>query len=136
MGDLRWLNTKSNQRKERRERRLVLYYGNCCRCYIHFGFKMNIFPYAPICNCNPHRAPRFEGYSFPLCWRCTAIIFALFALHLNGPLWLAMVLILPCLIDGTAQYGFGFESSNLRRIITGLLAGSGIAMILGYYELN
>jgi uncharacterized membrane protein len=31
--------------------------------------------------------------------------------------------LLPCLIDGIAQYYYGYESTNFRRGFTGCLAG-------------
>ena len=39
---------------------------------------------------------------------------------------LFMLFILPMILDGTAQYFMGYRSTNVRRFITGLLAGIGI----------
>lgn len=36
---------------------------------------------------------------------------------------------LPAMMDGALQYFFGINSSNTRRIVTGLLAGLGICLI-------
>ena len=90
---------------------------------------LRAFPRAPVCNCRADRAPRLGRYSFPLCWRCTAIITGML-IPLVLPPWLAVLFMLPCLIDGIAQYHAGIESTNGRRILTGLPAGIGIAAIV------
>ncbi len=47
-----------------------------------------------------------------------------------APAWHGSLLALPCFIDGLAQYRWGHESTNLRRIITGFVAGCGIEMVV------
>jgi uncharacterized membrane protein len=49
----------------------------------------------------------------------------MFALHLHTAL--SILLMLPCIIDSCDQYWFGVESTNFRRVFTGVLCGIGIA---------
>lgn len=76
----------------------------------------------PICNRRPDRAPKIFGYTFILCWRCTGILIGvLFSSILDFSI--GRIFILPLAVDGIAQYVYGIESTNLRRFITGFLAG-------------
>jgi len=94
---------------------------------------------APLCNLKANTAPCICGKSFLLCWRCTGVIMGvmiskiIFNLLLNITMKLSansfllfMLFILPMILDGTAQYFMGYRSTNVRRFITGLLAGIGI----------
>lgn len=96
----------------------------------------------PICNGKPERAPHILGRCFILCWRCTSvIIFAIITttivysfeknkfLNINLAI-LAVLSLFPMMIDGTLQYLFKRESTNLRRIITGSLFGIGLTILL------
>lgn len=92
---------------------------------------------APLCNLNPEHGFCIMGFYFPLCIRCTGVLlgiiigslmyFTLFAnkkytinIHLTF-----FALLLPMILDGTIQYVFDLESTNFRRILTGLLFGIG-----------
>lgn len=77
------------------------------------------------------------GRAFVVCWRCTAITAAMFVRFQNHHLWLdpiflilAFLLLLPCAVDGIRQYVLGIESTNTKRILTGLLAGYGSVWFL------
>lgn len=88
----------------------------------------------PLCNGMAERAPHLFGFCFPLCYRCTFFILALFITLGIGfhkrfkvkPIYLFLC-ILSLVIDGGLQTFFGFESTNIRRILTGGLFGFGIA---------
>ena len=67
------------------------------------------------CHCRPERSFFWRGRQFPLCARCTG--------------QLAGLLLLPMIADGTVQLLTRYESTNLRRLVTGTLFG------LGLYEL-
>ena len=87
----------------------------------------------PICNLRKERAPRFRNYCFPLCWRCTSILIGIvFAGLIERPdvPILATLLILPTMIDGGLQQWYKVESTNTRRILTGLMAGVGVGCIV------
>ena len=51
-------------------------------------------------------------------------------------LYTAILLIIPCLVDGTTQALKLRESNNKLRLITGLLAGIGIMIILKMIKLT
>lgn len=44
------------------------------------------------------------------------------------PLWVGLVLLWPLAIDGTVQRMTSYESTNIRRLITGLLWGYGFVV--------
>lgn len=73
-------------------------------------------------------------YQFPLCARCTGIVISsLVALLLNRKIRMnnkvSVMVTLPMIIDGGTQYLNIQESTNRRRLITGLLGGFGITTI-------
>jgi uncharacterized membrane protein len=90
----------------------------------------------PVCNLRVDRAPVCCGICFPLCWRCTAIILGMIMMKTGGfaelvghPFVTGLLLVTPCAIDGTMQYGWHIESTNFRRIAFGFLAGCGLPLI-------
>jgi len=92
------------------------------------------FPFFLFCHRIPERTFKLKERYFPLCARCTGIwisgiSFLLFVAFFPitydiGKLTLlAIVLILPMIIDGTTQL-FGMRNSNnIIRFCTGLLGG-------------
>lgn len=78
-----------------------------------------------------------NGNQMPFCARCTAIfaglvVGMLVALWLNPKvslLWLAL-LALPAVIDGGLQLVSSYQSTNLLRVVTGLLAGIAVSLYL------
>lgn len=100
----------------------------------------------PLCNCRRDRAPHYKTYSFFMCWRCTSILGSMYLLRYNqmahdvflgmiskwemSALWVcAILLVMPTAYDGVRQYGFNKESTNRRRILTGVMAGVGLHII-------
>lgn len=82
------------------------------------------------CHQLPERSFFFKNCQFPLCARCTGIAIGellalLLCLLFRPPLFLAIALIVPMACDGILQYVFSVMSNNIRRVITGLLAGYG-----------
>lgn len=85
-----------------------------------------------MCGCH-QRADRsffISGYQFPICARCTGVwIGYAAALIFNGiyriPLWLCISFMLIMFADWFLQYKNIFQSTNFRRLITGLLGGYG-----------
>lgn len=103
----------------------------------------------PICNCRKDRAPHIGDYCFILCWRCTSILFSFYMLKLFQveeiiqSLWndyllyllvSAIALIVPTGVNGVRQYFFGIESTNQKRIWTGLLAGIGLYLLMAFWK--
>lgn len=88
---------------------------------------MNIGAYS--CHQIYERSFTYKGYQFPICARCTGIfigqiigfIFILFGFGINL-LW-SILLIIPMAIDGTIQLIKIKQSNNIRRAITGFIAG-------------
>lgn len=92
----------------------------------------------PLCNGRRETAPCIGRWSFPLCWRCTAVLAGWLAWRTLAPaapppggrsLFVALSLVVPCLVDGGGHYLAGVPSRNVYRIVTGLLAGIGLAML-------
>jgi uncharacterized membrane protein len=90
----------------------------------------------PLCNQLPDHAPRAGSLCFPLCWRCVGVLtgFVCFlmidsGLRLPARIGIGLLLLLPCAIDGMAQRQWHIPSTTLRRVITGLLAGIGCALL-------
>ena len=92
---------------------------------MNFGAKMG-------CHQIPDRSFSYKGYQFPVCARCTGVIIGeivsiitiLCALKIRWVYALAMIVLLA--IDGGLQYINVWKSNNVRRIITGILAGFGL----------
>ncbi|MGH7571913.1 MAG: DUF2085 domain-containing protein [Gemmatimonadota bacterium] len=90
------------------------------------------------CHGNPDRCLKIGGWRMPVCARCVGIVagnlaalpfFALKGLPGTGPILLGAALLLPGALDGGLQAGTRYRSANGRRILTGLAAGFGQALI-------
>ena len=97
-----------------------------------------MYKWLPIfCGCHqrPERSFFVKGYQMPVCARCegelTGILAALIAVwFLRPPYWLMGILMVPMIADGLIQGLTEYESTNWRRLITGILFGFGITMIV------
>ncbi len=85
---------------------------------------------SPLCNNKPSRGFKVFGYCFPLCCRCTGIIigaligFCFYNLSKQIEVTpLVFIFMLPMVVDGMLQSLFKIESTNFRRIITGMMFG-------------
>lgn len=98
----------------------------------------------PLCNHRADRGLYVGSFCLPLCARCTGILTG--AVGASIVHWVlarlcglsavpayvlvpGLVMIAPTGIDGFVEYLFGVESNNRRRMITGLLAGVGCALV-------
>ena len=96
-----------------------------------------IYKWLPIfCGCHqrPERSFFVRGYQMPVCARCEGeligILAALIAIwFFRPPYWVMAVIMLPMIADGLIQGVTRYESTNLRRMVTGILFGFGITMI-------
>lgn len=96
---------------------------------------MNIRKFLAIafmCHQIPERSFHIKGKQFPLCARCTGILFGYIlgiiiacVTSCSNYLWF-LLLIIPMVIDGGRQILLKKESNNCRRFITGILGGIGI----------
>ncbi len=98
----------------------------------------------PLCNRNPERALHIGDFVFPICYRCMMLgigifigcIFFYILKEKKNMLFkfkhfiLAIILIIPTFIDGLVQTLSTYESTNLRRSVTGLIAGLGISFLI------
>ena len=95
-----------------------------------------------ICNGRPETAPHIGSFCFPICWRCFSMIVSAtittIAICYTGItlLWsvqtciVLIVLLLPCVCDGVLSYFTDYESSNIKRITTGTMAGSALRILV------
>ena len=88
------------------------------------------------CHQMPSRSFFIGSYQFPLCARCTGImagrviallLFPIFYFALDIPLLPALIvlpiLLVPLAVDGLVQKFTSYESTNFRRMVTGILWG-------------
>lgn len=97
-----------------------------------------LFKWLPIffgCHCRPERSFFYRGRQFPVCARCTGELAGILALFLTWPAGhphaiCSFILLLPLITDGFIQLCTSYESTNLRRLWTGILFGYGLANLL------
>lgn len=89
------------------------------------------------CHQKPERSFFFHGYQFPVCARCTGVIIS--GIISIPCFFIYRVSILTCVIfciimfsDWYIQYIKFKKSTNIRRLITGLLGGYGVSTIEWY----
>lgn len=90
------------------------------------------------CHQMEERSFHFKGYQFPVCARCTgvflgeiiAIVLLLLGIKINIFMSIALLLIMG--FDWFIQYIKLLRSTNIRRLITGTLAGIGLTFIYYY----
>lgn len=95
------------------------------------------------CHQRPDRSFFINGHQFPVCARCTGVLLGeVLALFLYRILSLCILLLIafcaPMLLDWLIQFLRIRESTNLRRLITGMLCGYALCTIflriLVYYK--
>lgn len=77
----------------------------------------------------------YKQYQFPLCARCTGVVvgefvFAPIVFFSLGFSWWSLVLLGPLIIDGSLQYKTAYVSNNIKRFISGILAGTGLGLLV------
>ncbi len=87
------------------------------------------------CHCRDDRSFHYHGRRFPICARCTGelagILVSLAASFFRlPPVWLAVCLMAPMVIDGFVQLCTAYESTNPRRFVTGFLFGYSLLALL------
>jgi len=95
--------------------------------------RLNSLGKAPICNLKPARAPHIGSFVFPLCWRCTGVTIGLVGgmpigmllapVHRELLIAIVALLVTPLVVDGLLQKLGHVESTNARRLVTGMLCG-------------
>ena len=95
------------------------------------------YKYLPIlfgCHCRADRSFHFRGRKFPVCARCTGegtgFLLAAVTFWIGHPsVPLLFLLLIPMILDGALQQRTSYESTNIRRFITGLLFGYGATLL-------
>lgn len=87
-----------------------------------------VFGKATGCHQRPERSFFFHGKQFPVCARCTGVFLGELAgvvscRWFHPPVWLIAVFCGLMLLDWGVQALGWRESTNFRRLITGLLCG-------------
>ena len=99
--------------------------------------RKGIYKWLPIvfgCHCRADRSFFYRGRQFPVCARCTGLLFgfllgvAMLFLY-TPPVWVLVILALPMIADGLIQRFTAYESGNIRRLATGLLFGCAIVCL-------
>lgn len=92
-----------------------------------------------ICHRLPHRSFFWNGKQFPICARCTGIhigylTMPVFLFNLWTPsIWLSIFMILPTYLDGLRQHITKKESTNIIRVITGVISGTGSMALIAMF---
>ena len=86
------------------------------------------------CHRRPDRSFHFRGRQFPICARCTGELIGLLAgltgLWRHPPVFFLIVLLFPMIVDGVAQLLLPYQSTNMRRLLTGMLFGYAVVCLL------
>lgn len=96
-----------------------------------------LYRWLPIvfgCHCREDRSFHIRGRRLPLCARCTGELAGILVCLISAALFLppvplALGLLVPMVLDGGLQALTPYESGNLRRLVTGLLFGYGLAAL-------
>jgi uncharacterized membrane protein len=88
------------------------------------------------CHKLPERSFFWKGRQFPVCARCTGLYigyvsFPLFnfeLIYLNSII--AILLVIPTAMDGALQARYNIPSNNLRRFVSGIVAGVGLMALI------
>lgn len=90
-----------------------------------------LYQWLPIifgCHCQEHRSFHYQGIKFPICARCTGELIGIFCsifsftfFHLD--ISISILMMIPLLLDGGTQALTSYESTNSKRLITGVLFG-------------
>lgn len=86
------------------------------------------------CHQMPERSFFWKEYQFPVCARCLGMLIGhllgvIILLSFKLPLEVAIVFCLMTFIDWFLQYLDVLESTNWRRLLTGILGGIGVIVI-------
>ncbi len=99
-----------------------------------------LYKWLPIvfgCHCRDDRSFYFKGKKFPICSRCTGellgiLVYPIFGFFFDISVKLSLIIMLPMIIDGFVQLLTKYESTNIRRFITGFLFGFSLMKMFVY----
>ena len=83
------------------------------------------------CHCRAERSFFLNGRQFPICARCTGELVGILILGMTYGVYhpqiiYAILFLIPMIIDGGVQLLTAYESTNIRRFLTGLFFGYGL----------
>ena len=86
------------------------------------------------CHCRNDRSFYYKGHKFPICARCTGELSGILGSVIMFWFWkpniiTSLIMLLPLVLDGLIQALTKYESTNLRRLFTGILFGIGLASL-------
>lgn len=89
------------------------------------------------CHRMPERSFFYKGKQFPVCARCTGIYLGYFIfmptmIYINISILVAIICVLPTILDGLTQAFCSRESNNTLRFLSGVLAGFGVSGITNH----
>ncbi len=95
---------------------------------------VELYGIEPLCNKVKDRAPILGSFVFPLCWRCCGLIggsLSGYLIDLSNigaiiKIGLGFSLLIPLVLDSLLQKILGVESTNFRRVVSGILFGIGL----------
>jgi len=94
-----------------------------------------------LCGCHqkPERSFFMRGYQLPLCARCTGVLIGyiismlLLFLEYSIPYLICVLFLVPLILDGGIQLLYNLMSNNIRRLITGVLFGTGLIQLIANF---
>ncbi len=99
-----------------------------------------------ICHRIPERTFNINGHYFPVCSRCTGFyigafsyfiyVYFFYVQYTTSLIILAILMIIPSLLDGFTQLVRFRYSNNMLRLLTGLIGGVGLAILFKAIKLK
>lgn len=107
----------------------------------YWAFTMRFFSKYWGCHQMPSRSFFVGSYQFPLCARCTGILIGFILstaiivcdITIMGETLTvshSLLFMIPMVVDGTVQLCTTYESTNLRRVVTGAVFSMGLFFFL------
>ena len=86
------------------------------------------------CHCRSDRSFHYKGHKFPICARCTGELLGILGSTIIFWFWspnviISIIMMFPLIIDGFIQVLTKYESTNFKRLLTGILFGMGLASL-------
>lgn len=107
------------------------------------GFFYRWLPIVFGCHCRTERSFFLNGRQFPICARCTGELVGILIVGITYGMYhpqilYAVIFLIPMILDGGIQLLTTYESTNIRRFLTGLFFGYGffylfVASIIATY---
>lgn len=97
---------------------------------------MNLMDFAKCTGCHqkPERSFFYKDWQFPVCARCTGVLIGQITAYIaflkkKKPIKTSLIFCVAMFTDWLVQHLKIKESTNIRRIITGILGGFGFSII-------